>query len=126
MTGSTMPYGYVACPPAVRNGAFLFFSGQTGVDPNTGNVVGEGDIIAQARQAYDNIRKLIEATGGTMNDIVKTTEYIRSDGLQNYRAVGDLRRAIFNDGFPAATGVVVNSLIRPDILIQVDAVAILD
>lgn len=126
LPGWTAPYSDMACPSAVRNGKFLFLSGQTGIDPNTGNVVGEGDIIAQARQAYDNIQKLIESTGGTMKDIVKTTEFILSEGLENYRAVGDLRREIFQDGFPAATGVVVNSLLRPGMLIQVDAVAILD
>ena len=91
----------------------------------TGSVVGEGDIVAQARQAYGNIQEVVEAAGGTMQDIVKTIEFITSDGQGNYRAVGDLRREVFQRDFPAATGVVVNSLLRPGLLIQVDAIAIL-
>ena len=118
-------YSHQSCPPAVKKGKFLFLSGQTAHDYRTGSVVGEGDIVAQARQAYGNIQEVVEAAEGTIQDIVKTTEFITSDGLRNYRAVGDLRRDFFQKDFPAATGVVVNSLLRPGLLIQVDAIAIL-
>ena len=118
-------YRRQSCPPAVKKGKFLFISGQTAHDYRTGSVVGEGDIVAQARQAYRNIQEVVEAAGGTMQDIVKTIEFITSDGLGNYRAVGDLRTKVFQRDFPAATGVVVNSLQRPGLLIQVDAIAIL-
>ena len=114
------------CPPGIRNGKYLFISGQTALDPRTGSIVGGDDVIAQCRQAYTNIREVVEAAGGTLNDICKTTEFVTPQGLDNYRAVGDLRKELFGAKFPAATGVVVNSVPSPGLLIYVDAIAILD
>jgi enamine deaminase RidA (YjgF/YER057c/UK114 family) len=114
------------CPPGIRNGKYLFISGQTALDPRTGSIVGGDDVIAQCRQAYTNIREVVEAAGGTLNDICKTTEFVTPQGLDNYRAVGDLRKELFGAAFPAATGVVVNSVPSPGLLIYVDAIAILD
>jgi enamine deaminase RidA (YjgF/YER057c/UK114 family) len=114
------------CPPGIRNGKYLFISGQTALDPRTGSIVGGDDVIAQCRQAYTNIREVVEAAGGTLNDICKTTEFVTPQGLDNYRAVGDLRKELFGATFPAATGVVVNSVPSPGLLIYVDAIAILD
>ena len=115
-----------AGPAAVRSGKFLFLSGQMGIDHRTAAIVGKGDIIAQSRQCYDNIRRVVESAGGNLGDIVKTVEFVTFPGLANYRAQADIRREVFDNEFPAATGVVVNSLSHPDALIQVDAVAILD
>ena len=120
-------YSSVAAgPAAVRSGKYLFLSGQMGIDHRTASIVGEMDIVAQSRQAYDNIRRVVEAAGGTLADIVKTVEFVTFPGLAKYRAQADVRREVFGDVFPAATGVVVSSLSRPDALIQVDAIAILD
>ena len=113
-------------PAAVRQGRFLFISGQTAVDHATGAVVGEGDVLAQATQVYDNLKAAVEAAGGSMADVVKTTEFVTPPGLRGYRGVGGVRRSFFDGAFPAATGVVVSSLLRPELLIQVDATAILD
>ena len=113
-------------PPAVKKGRFLYLSGQVSLDHRTGSIVGGGDVIAQARQVYSNIRQVVEAAGGTVDDIVKTTEFITPQGLEGYRRVAELRREVFQRDFPAATGVVVNSLLRPGLLIQSDAIAILD
>ena len=118
-------YRCLASPPAVRKGRFLFLSGQTATDYSTGSIVGKGDIVAQARQAYKNIRRVVEVAGGNMNDIVKTTEFITAEGLGDYRAVGSLRTEVFERDFPAATGVAVNSLLRPGHLMEVDAIAVL-
>ena len=110
----------------IRKGKYLFISGQTAIDHRTGAIVGEGDVLAQVGRAYENVRDVVEAAGGTVDDIVKTTEFITPDGLANYRGVADVRTRIFQRDFPAATGVVVNSLLGPGLLIQVDAIAILD
>ena len=113
-------------PAAVRQGRFLFISGQTALDHRTGAVVGEGDVLAQTTQVYRNLKTVLEAAGGSMDDVMKTTEFITPAGLRGYRGVGDIRREFFSGAFPAATGVVVSSLLRPELLIQVDATAILD
>ena len=113
-------------PAAVRNGRFLFLSSQAAFDHPGDSVTGEGDLITQATQTYANIRQVVEAAGCTMKDVVKTTEFITADALESYREVGQLRREVFGGEFPAATGVVVNSLMHPGLLIQVDAIAIRD
>ena len=113
-------------PAAVRKGRFLFLSGQGALEHPGDSVAGEGNLIAQATQAYANIRQVVEAAGCTMKDVVKTTEFITAGALESYREVGQLRREIFPGEFPVATGVVVNSLTHPGLLIEVDAVAISD
>ncbi len=118
--------GRHAGPAAVRKGRFLFLSSQSAFDHPGDSVAGEGDLITQATQTYANIRQVVEAAGCTMKDVVKTTEFITADALESYRGVGQLRREVFGGEFPAATGVVVNSLMRPGLLIQVDAIAIRD
>ena len=112
-------------PHGVRKGNLLYFSHQTGIDHTSGKVV-EGDVLDQTRQAYRNMQRVVEAAGGTMGDVVKTIEFILMPTLEKYRGVADVRREFFGESFPAATGVVVNSIIEPGVLIQVDAIAVLD
>ena len=109
--------------PAVKRGNLLFISGQTGTD-EMGRVVAKGDIVAQAKAAYEKIRAILKAAGATFDNIVMTTDYITT--TENYRATADVRREYFKNGFPAATGVVVKSLLREDALIEIDAIAVLD
>jgi len=109
--------------PAVRKGNLLFISGLTATD-DKGNIVGEGDIVAQTRQIFEKIKQILEAAGGSLDDIVKTVDYIiTTDG---YRGTADVRREYFHNGFPAATGIVVKELLRPGALIEIDAIAVLD
>ena len=109
-------------PPAVRSGGLLFISGVTATD-DTGNLVGEGDIVAQARYIYQRIGEVLEAGGCTFADVVKTTDYITT--TENYRATADVRRQVFGADFPAATGVIVAGLLRPGALIEIDVIAVI-
>jgi aminoacrylate peracid reductase len=108
--------------PAVRKGNLLFISGLTATD-DKGNVVGKGDIVAQTRQIYGKMKKILEAAGGSFDDIVKTVDYIVT--TEGYHGTAEVRRAYFRNGFPAATGIVVKELLRPDALIEIDAIAVL-
>lgn len=109
--------------PAVRKGNMLFISGLTATD-NRGNIVGPGDIVVQTRNIFEKIKQLMEQAGGSMDDIVKTVDYITSK--EGYKGTADVRREYFPNGFPAATGIVVKELLRPDALIEIDAIAVLD
>jgi aminoacrylate peracid reductase len=109
--------------PAVRKGNLLFISGLTATD-DKGNIVGQGDIVIQTRQIFEKIKKILEAAGGSFDDIVKTVDYITT--TEGYRGTADVRREYFRSGFPAATGIVVKELLRPDALIEIDAIAVLD
>lgn len=109
--------------PAVRKGNLLFISGLTATDEE-GNLIGEGDIVAQTRHIFGQIEEILRAVGGSLDDIVKTVDYIVT--TEKYRDPADVRREVFPRGFPAATGIVVKELLRPGALIEIDAVAVLD
>ncbi len=109
--------------PAVRRGNLLFIAGQTAVD-DKGEVVGKGDIVAQMRCIYENVGKILEAAGATFDDIVMTTDYIVT--TENYKGTAKVRQEYFKNGFPAATGVIVKALLQKDVLIEMDAIAVLD
>jgi 2-iminobutanoate/2-iminopropanoate deaminase len=110
--------------PAVRAGNTLYLSGQIALGPN-GEVVGEGDVVAQARQCFENIKAILKREGASMSDIVKMTTYfscpLTDDVTQGYWKV---RAEYFGDYRPASTGVVINALIFPTILIEVEAIAV--
>ena len=109
--------------PAVRKGNLLFISGMTATD-DKGNIVGVGDIAAQTRQIFEKMKQVLAAAGGSFDDIVKTVDYITT--MDGYKGTADVRREYFKNGFPAATGVVVKELLRPDALIEIEAIAVLD
>ena len=115
-------YARTTFPPAVRRGSLLFISGITAVDDD-GTLIGDGDIAAQARFIYRRIDALLRAAGATPADVVKTTDYITT--TDGYRATADVRREVFGDAFPAATGVIVAGLLRPGALIEIDAIAVI-
>ena len=109
---------------AVRRGPFLFISGVIARDPETGAFEGKGDIVAQTDFIFRKIKKILEAAGGSFDDVVKTTDYVTT--LERYRETAAVRRKYFKNGFPAATGVVVKALVSPEALIEIDAIAILE
>ena len=109
---------------AVRRGPFLFISGVIARDPETGEIEGKGDIVAQTDFIFRKIGTVLEAAGGSFDDVVKTTDYVTT--LERYNETAAVRRKYFKNGFPAATGVVVKALVSPEALIEIDAIAILE
>jgi len=116
-------YAKYTFSPAVKRGNLLFISGITAMD-ETGQIVGKGDIVAQTKQIYERSGRILEAAGATFDDIVKTVDYITT--TENYKGTAEVRRQYFKNGFPAATGVIVKSLLREDALIEIDAIAVVD
>lgn len=116
-------YEQLTYAPGCRKGNFLFISAQVGEDPKTGKIVGEGDVVAQSRQALANIQRVVEAAGGSMKDVVRTIDYVVPHGLEHYRQTADVRRELFKSDFPCATGVVVSQLLRPGALLAISAMA---
>jgi enamine deaminase RidA (YjgF/YER057c/UK114 family) len=96
----------------------------TAGDPKTRKIVGEGDIAAQTRFIFEKMDEVLKAAGGSFDDVVKTVDYITT--MDNYKETAKIRREYFQNGFPAATGVVVKKLLHKDALIEMDAIAILD
>ena len=108
---------------AVRRGPFLFISGVIARDPATGEITGKGDIVAQTDVIFRKLGAILEAAGGSFDDVVKTTDYVTT--LERYRETAAVRRKYFKNRFPAATGVVVKALVSPEALIEIDAIAII-
>jgi len=109
--------------PAVRVGTLVFLSGTTATD-DQGKIVGPGDIVVQTRQIFHKFSLILESVGGSLANIVETTDYILS--LDDYEKTAQLRRELFKGPpWPAATGVVVSGLVRQDALIEIKGIAAL-
>ena len=107
-----------------KTGTPVFIAGQVALDAQ-GRLVGEGDVAAQVEQVFQNLRRVVEACGGTMADIVKITVYA-TDPAQR-PAIAAARQRHFKDGqFPASTYVVISALAAPQILVEIEAVAMID
>jgi 2-iminobutanoate/2-iminopropanoate deaminase len=101
----------------------LIISGQVAID-NKGNLIGKGDFGKQAEQVFLNIKSIVESAGGTMDNVVKIGIYVVDMGqIQTLRTVRDKFINLKNP--PASTLVQVSRLFRDDILIEVEATAII-
>jgi enamine deaminase RidA (YjgF/YER057c/UK114 family) len=104
----------------------VFVAGQVAMDAN-GRVVGEGDIKAQAAQVYRNLAAVLAEAGCTLRDVVKFTTFLVRN--EDWTPFAEWRRAeyprLFPDGvYPANTGVVVVELARPELRLEVEAIAV--
>jgi 2-iminobutanoate/2-iminopropanoate deaminase len=111
----------------IKGITILLISGTASVD-ESGKSVHVGDFRAQTWRTYQNITKLLEAEGATWKDIVRTTCYLR-DIERDYEAFNEIRTQFFHeqglDPLPASTGIQA-ILCRPDLLIEMEAMAIFD
>jgi 2-iminobutanoate/2-iminopropanoate deaminase len=101
----------------------IFISGQLARD-GQGQIVGPRDMRAQIRQVGDNLSHALEAAGATLKDLVKTTTFV-TDIDEFFKHV-DVRHDILGVGLPASTTVEVRRLSHPDLLVEIEAMAILD
>lgn len=94
------------------------------LNPETLEMEHAGDIVAQTRYVYANLMKVLEAAGVGPEAVVKTIEFVTPEGLRNYRATAGVRREFFQPPYPTATGIICEALLRPEMLIEVDAWAV--
>jgi enamine deaminase RidA (YjgF/YER057c/UK114 family) len=97
----------------------LFVSGNVAVDAS-GNLVGGSDCEAQSRQVMANIRAIVEAAGGKMEDVAKITCFITD--INNYSGYSKVRSETWPSNPPASSTVVVVALVRPEWLVEVEAI----
>ncbi|GAA0429294.1 RidA family protein [Lentibacillus halophilus] len=107
---------------AVKAGNRIFLRGQTGFDFE-GNFHGKGDVAKQADNACHCVKQLIEEAGGTVNDICKMTVYLlsRDDRSKVYPVIAEH----FEDVYPCSTGLIVNGLAVPEMLMEIDVEAVI-
>jgi 2-iminobutanoate/2-iminopropanoate deaminase len=106
---------------AVRAGQFLFLSGQTPIDPATGNLV-EGDIAAQTRRVFTNLGEVLKAAGLSFAHVVKTSVFLAD--MNDFAAMNDVYGSYFTAPYPARTTVQAARLPK-DCRVEIDCIAVL-
>lgn len=120
----TVGYSQVA---EVTGGKIVYIAGQVALD-KAGNLVGKDDLRAQAQQVFQNLEAAVEAAGGDPSNIIKLNIYVAEavDSAQ-IPAIREIRDKFVNTANPpTSTLVVVKRLVRPEWLIEIDAVAVVD
>ena len=107
---------------AVRRGSFVFLSGQIPLDPATGQLV-DGDIAAQARRVFDNLRAVCAAAGASFDDVVRVGIYLMD--LGDFAAVNGVMAEYFDAPYPARSTIEVSGLPR-GARVEVDAILAFD
>ena len=121
-TGLTKPSGYTHVV-LTADGRTVYIAGQVAFD-SSGAMVGVGDFRAQAERVYANLRIALASVGATFSDVVKTTTYITE--LANVATLREIRGKHLDPARPPANSLIpVATLARPDILLEIEAVAVL-
>ena len=125
--GVSPPIGLYSQVARVRPGELLFIAGQVSIDED-GNLVGEGDIAAQARQTIRNIGRILEGVGASFSNVVEFTTYVV--GKENVRPylegrAGPYAEAFPDGDYPPNTLLVIDGLVREEFLLEISTVAAL-
>lgn len=106
----------------VKVGELLFIAGQAAED-DQGRVVAPNDSRAQASMAFENMRRVVEAAGGSVEDIVKITAFLTN--VEDFPSYNQVRQDFFKKDFPASTTVIVKELAKPEYLLEIEGVAVI-
>jgi reactive intermediate/imine deaminase len=115
------PYEPYLLSQGIRVGELLLVSGQVGID-EAGELVSLDDFDAQADQAFRNLSRVLEAGGSSLDRVVKVTIFLTD--MTNFPKIVELRRRWFTPPYPADTIVEVRSLYRPEVKIEIEAIAV--
>lgn len=119
---SSLSTPMAAYSQVVRKGSLVTTAGMVSLDAD-GQLVGEGDIEAQTRQTLENVKAALAAAGASMDDVIKTTIFI-SD-FANYKAMNAVYDEYFSDA-PPARSTIRADLVLPALLIEIEAMAVVD
>ncbi len=117
------PVGIMSQGIKASGGHLIFASGQVSRDAD-GNTVGVGDIKAQTRQVLENLKDVLEAGGATLDDVVKVTVFV-TNVAEHFAHIHEVRSEFWKDGYPASTLVEISALANPELLIEIEALAVI-
>jgi len=115
------PTGYTHVVEVTGPAKTIYISGQIAYDKD-GNLVGAGDMKTQAEQVFKNLETALTAAGAKFSDVVKMNSYITD--MSKVQAVRDVRAKYFAETTPASTFVEVKGLVRPELLLEIEVVAV--
>jgi 2-iminobutanoate/2-iminopropanoate deaminase len=107
---------------SVEGKKMIFISGQLAWD-KAGNAVGKGDMRAQFRKVCENIATALALAGASWEDVVQTNTYVTN--MDEFFKCADIRHEFFGPGWPTSTTVEVSRLAHPDMLVEIEAVAVI-
>jgi len=119
--GLAVPRGSYSLVNIAQPGRMVFIAGQTASD-HEGQVVGDGDPRAQTRAVLGKIKLAVEAAGGAMADIVAMNVF--TTDVRYHRDINETRREVLGANFPTSTMVQVVALARPELLLEINAIAV--
>ena len=106
----------------VRAGRLVFVSGCVATD-DQGRIVGGRDVVAQARQVHENIKRCLAAAGATFADVCKVTVFVKA--IADREKINTVRKEYFGASRPASTLVEISEFAREGVLLEIEATAVL-
>ena len=113
--------GEIRYADAVRVGDVIYVAGQVAWDED-GEIIGKGDLLAQSRQVFKNIKEILDLAGASLNDVVRLTMYFMD--MSDIHAFRQARREAMPGVTCITTGVQLARLTQPDLLLEVEAMAV--
>ncbi len=108
----------------ITSGQLLFVAGQIPLNPETGEIVGQGDITAQTKQVMGNLEAILTAAGATWDDVVKTSVFL-SD-LANFVSMNQIYGEYFPEATAPARACVEVSRLPKDVLVEIECIAVIN
>lgn len=105
------------------SGQMLFVSGQIALDPTTGKLVGEGDVVAQTEQVIANLGAILTAAGASFGHVVKTSVFLKD--MDDFAAVNEIYAKYFGGDYAPARACVEVSRLPKDVDVEIDCIAVL-
>ena len=111
-------YSHIA---EVTSGRTIYIAGQVAFN-KSGVVVGKGDFAQQATQVFENLKLALAAVGATFDDVVKVTTYVTD--MSHIQTLREIRGKYYGKNAPASTLVEIGKLAHPDLMIEIEAIAV--
>ena len=106
----------------VASGQMIFIAGQIALDPQTGEIVGAGDVVKQTQQVMKNLEAILTASGASWSDVVKTSVFLQN--LADFATVNQVYAQYFDEATAPARACVEVSRLPKDVLVEIECIAV--